>query len=209
MASWDLLTSFAVATLLFGYMPGPAIVYTAAQTLAFGRNGGLMAALGLHTGGYLHVIASALGLAVILTLVPTLFLAIKIAGACYLVWLGISIIRSGATSTDLPAIDRRNAKRAFAHSMLVEILNPKTALFYLAFLPQFVDPAAAWPAWVQFLVLGTVVNLTFSSADIATVMMTGEILKRLKQSGSAQKIIKWIGGSVLVVLGINLATSRA
>ncbi len=209
MASWDLLTSFAIATFLFGYMPGPAIVYTAAQTLAFGRRGGLMAALGLHFGGYIHVIASALGLAVILTLVPTLFLAIKIAGACYLIWLGISIIRSGATSAELPDVDKRDAKWAFLHSMLVEILNPKTALFYVAFLPQFVDPAAAFPAWIQFLILGTIVNLSFSSADIVTVMTTGEIIKRLKRSGSAQKIVKWIGGSVLVVLGLNLAASKA
>ena len=208
MASWDLLLSFALATLLFGYMPGPAIVYTAAQTLAFGRRGGFMAALGLHVGGYLHVIASALGLAVILTLVPILFLAIKIAGACYLIWLGISIIRSGVTSAELPDVDRRDAKRAFVHSMLVEILNPKTALFYVAFLPQFVDPSAAWPAWIQFLILGTIVNVTFSSADIVTVMMTSQILKRLKESASAQKVIKWIGGSVLVLLGINLAASK-
>lgn len=208
MPGWDLLLSFGVATLIFGYMPGPAIVYTAAQTLAFGRSGGLMAALGLHFGGYVHVLAAALGLAVILELVPTLFLIIKIVGACYLVWLGIAIIRSGATSTELPSIERRDARRAFVHSMFVEILNPKTGLFFLAFLPQFVDPAAAFPVWAQFLILGTIVNLVFSSADIVTVMMTDEVLKRLKRSGRAQKIMKWIGGSVLVGLGVNLAVSR-
>lgn len=113
--------------------------------MANGRQAGLMAALGLHTGGYIHVIAAALGLAVILELVPTLFLAIKIAGACYLIWLGIAIIRSKATSAELPEVTRRTARRAFMNSMLVEILNPKTVVFCLAFLPQFVNPAASFP----------------------------------------------------------------
>ena len=162
MASWDLLISFGIATLIFGYVPGPAIVYTAAQTLAFGRSGGLMAALGLHVGGYVHVLAAALGLAVILELVPTLFLVIKIAGACYLVWLGVTIIFSGSTPGDLPEVKKRNPRRAFLHSMFVEILNPKTALFFLAFLPQFVDPSGSFPVWVQFVILGMTVNIVFS-----------------------------------------------
>ncbi|MEM8647071.1 MAG: LysE family translocator, partial [Pseudomonadota bacterium] len=106
-------------------------------------------------------------------------------------------------------IRKRSARRAFFNSMAVEILNPKTALFFLAFLPQFVDPAGAFPAWVQFLILGTVVNLTFSSADIVAVMMTDQIIKRMRQNSRVQKWMKWAGGSILVGLGIHLATSRA
>ena len=101
---------------------------------------GFKAALGLHVGGYVHVLAAALGLAVILELVPTLFVVIKLFGAAYLVWLGIAMIRAGNTPADMPEIQKRSARRAFLNSMLVEILNPKTALFFLAFLPQFVDP---------------------------------------------------------------------
>ena len=205
----DLLISFAIATFIFGYMPGPAIIYIAAQTMAVGRRAGLMAAIGLHVGGYVHVLAAALGLAVILEVIPTLFLAIKIAGACYLIWLGIMIIRRRVVSTDLPAVKRRTARRAFVNSMLVEILNPKTAIFYLAFLPQFVDPAAALPVWLQFVILGTIVNIVFSSADIVTVLMTDQILKRMKQSTSVQQVLKWIGGSILVGLGVHLVVSKA
>ncbi|NNF77442.1 MAG: LysE family translocator [Rhizobiales bacterium] len=209
MASPEILLGFVIATLIFGYMPGPALVYTAAQTMAFGRQGGFKAALGLHVGGYVHVFAAALGLAVILELVPTLFTVIKLFGAAYLVWLGIAMIRAGATPADLPEIQQRSARRAFLNSMLVEILNPKTALFFLAFLPQFVDPAGALPAWSQLLILGTVVNLTFSSADIVAVFMTDQILNRMRNSSRLQKWMKWAGGSILVGLGINLAASRS
>ncbi|MCP5081498.1 MAG: LysE family translocator [Alphaproteobacteria bacterium] len=209
MASPEILLGFVIATMIFGFMPGPALVYTAAQTMAFGRQGGFKAALGLHAGGYVHVFAAALGLAVILELVPTLFIVIKLFGAAYLVWLGIAMIRAGATPADLPEIQKRSARRAFLNSMLVEILNPKTALFFLAFLPQFVDPAGALPAWAQLLILGTAVNLTFSSADIVAVFMTDQILNRMRQSSTLQKWMKWVGGSILVGLGINLAASRA
>lgn len=208
MASPEVLLSFMVASLIFGYMPGPALVYTAAQTMAYGRQGGFKAALGLHFGGYVHVFAAALGLAVILELVPTLFTVIKLFGAAYLVWLGIAMIRAGAAKLEMPEIRQRSARRAFFNSMAVEILNPKTALFFLAFLPQFVDPAGALPAWAQFLILGTVVNLTFSSADIVAVMMTDQILKRMRQNSRVQKWMKWAGGSILVGLGVHLATSR-
>lgn len=208
MAGPEILFGFIVATLIFGYMPGPALVYTAAQTMAFGRQGGFKAALGLHAGGYVHVFAAALGLAVILELVPALFVAIKLLGAAYLVWLGIAMVRAGGKPSDVPEIRQRSARRAFVNSMLVEILNPKTALFFLAFLPQFVDPAGALPAWAQFLILGTVVNLTFSSADIVAVMMTDQILKRMRQSSRLQKWLKWAGGSILVGLGVHLAASR-
>ena len=205
----DLLIAFAIATFIFGYMPGPALVYTAAQTLAYGRRGGLMAALGLHVGGYAHVLAAAFGLAVILELVPTVFLLIKFAGAGYLIWLGIAIIRAEISSAELPQTENRTGRRAFARSMLVEILNPKTALFYLAFLPQFVDVSAAFPAWLQFVILGTFVNLSFSSADIIVVMMTDRILHRMKQSATMQKVLKWAGGSALVGLGVHLAAGKS
>ncbi len=208
MAGPEILLSFMVAAIIFGYMPGPALVYTAAQTMAYGRQGGFKAAIGLHVGGYVHVFAAALGLAVILELVPTLFMVIKFCGAAYLVWLGIAMIRAGAAKLEMPEIRQRSARRAFFNSMAVEILNPKTALFFLAFLPQFVDPAGALPAWAQFLILGTVVNLTFSSADIVAVMTTDQILKRMRRNSRAQKWMKWAGGSILVGLGVHLAASR-
>lgn len=209
MPSFELLITFAVATVIFAFMPGPAMLYTAAQTLARGRKGGFMAAIGIHCGGYVHVLGAMLGLSALFRHVPTLYMAVKIAGALYLVWLGIAMIRAKADAESMPKIAERSPNRAFVDSIIVEVLNPKAALFFLAFLPQFVDAAAGWPLWLQFLVLGTLVNVAFSSADILTVMLASAALTRLRRSDTAQRVLRWIGGSVLVGLGAHMAASRA
>jgi len=204
----DHLLAFLLATLIFAAIPGPGILYTAAQTLARGRAGGLMAALGIHLGGYLHVAAAALGLAAVFQLVPTLYLAVKLAGALYLVILGIGIIRGGVAADDLPLVIGKSPRRAFAQSIAVEAFNPKTALFYLAFLPQFVEPAAGAPLWLQFLAFGIVVNIAFSVADIVAVLLTAAVLARLRRTRTAQRVARAIGGSVMIALGLRLATAR-
>jgi threonine/homoserine/homoserine lactone efflux protein len=209
MPSFELLLAFAVATLIFAFMPGPAMLYTAAQTVARGRRGGFMAAFGIHCGGYVHVMGAALGLSALFQHVPALYMAVKIAGALYLVWLGIEMVRAKIDAETMPQIAARSAGRAFIDSVAVEVLNPKAALFFVAFLPQFVDASAGAPVWLQFLVLGTLVNVTFSSADIATVLLASVALKRLRRSTTAQRVLRWIGGSVLVGLGAHMAASRA
>ena len=93
-------------------------------------------------------------------------------------------------------------------ALLVEVLNPKVAIFFIAFLPQFVSPDAGLPIWVQFLVLGTIVNLAFTSADIVTVLFASEVKKRLARTTRFQDLTRWIGGSLLVGLGLKLATDR-
>lgn len=206
MPSNEILLTFFVATMLFAYMPGPAMLYTTAQTVARGRHAGFMAALGIHVGGYVHVLAAAAGLSALLHAVPTVYLAVKFAGAIYLVWLGVMMFRqAGNGRFGQPVISPKSVKRAFAESVTVELLNPKTALFFLAFLPQFVDPSAALAVWAQLLILGTFVNLAFSSADIACVMLSGAIIHKLKQSSRAQRIMQRLGGMILVGLGINMA----
>jgi threonine/homoserine/homoserine lactone efflux protein len=204
----DLLLAFALATLTIGFLPGPAILYTAAQTLARGRRGGLMAALGLHLGGYVHVLAATLGLSVLFTHVPTLYVALKLVGAGYLVWLGLGLLRSKFAGAELPAVTKRSARRAFIESISVEVLNPKTAIFYVAFLPQFVDSHAAFLVALQFLTFGIVSNLTFSAADLVTVAFTRAILARLDRSARAQRISRIVGGSLLIGLGARLALDR-
>ncbi len=208
MPGLELLLPFAAATLLFAFMPGPAILYTAAQTLAGGRAGGFLAALGIHAGGFVHVAAAAAGLSAIFSSVPAAYLALKIAGALYLIWLGIGIMRGRLDPEALPHVHRKSARRAFLASVTIELLNPKAALFYIAFLPQFVDPAAALPVWTQFLVLGVIVNLAFSAVDVITVLMTASVMKRLKRNATAQRVVRVLGGSVLVGLGAHLAMSR-
>jgi len=208
MPGYELLLPFLLATLVFAYMPGPALLYSAARTLAGGRRRGLLAALGIHLGGYLHVICAGLGLAAVLELVPLAFTAIKLVGAAYLLWLAWRMVRVEEGGS-VPALAAKSGRRAFAESVTVEVLNPKTALFFLAFLPQFVDPAAALPIWAQLLVLGVAVNLLFSSADLVTVFLAASLAARLRRSDRAQKLLRWFGGSVLAGLSLHLATERS
>ena len=193
MPSTDHLLAFLLATLVFAVIPGPGLLYTAAQTLARGRLGGLMAALGL---------------AALFQLVPLLYTAVKLAGALYLVVLGIGIMRGGISADALPTIAGKLPRRAFVESVAVEAFNPKTALFYLAFLPQFVDPAATAPLPLQFLALGIVVNLAFSAADLVAVLLTAALLSRLRRTRTAQRIARLVGGSIMIGLGLRLATAR-
>ena len=210
MPATEILVAFCVATAIFAYMPGPAMLYTTAQTIARGRMAGLMAALGIHLGGYVHVIAAAFGLSALFHAVPVLYVAIKLAGAAYLIWLGLGIVwRAGGEEDEMPEVKRKSAKRAFLESVAVEVLNPKTAVFFLAFLPQFVDAGAAFPLWVQFLVLGTIVNLMFSSADLFCVGLAGAVIERLRRSGTMKRVVQRLGGAILVGLGVHVAFQRA
>lgn len=209
MPSIELLVAFLIATSIFAYMPGPAMLYTAAQTMARGRKAGWLAALGIHVGGYAHVAAAALGLAVLFDLVPVLYIVLKLAGAAYLIWLGIKLFLSKQPITTSTAIiDAKSPRRAFWESVTVEVLNPKTAVFYLAFLPQFTDPNAAFPIWVQLFVLGTVVNIVFSSADVLCVLLADKVTSFVRTSQSAGRFVQRVGGSILIALGLNVALNR-
>ncbi|MBI1383897.1 MAG: LysE family translocator [Rhizobiales bacterium] len=217
MLSLETWLAFASATALFAYMPGPSLLYAAAQTMAHGRSGGLRAALGLHLGCYVHVLAVALGFSALLVAVPTAYAAMKLVGAGYLVWLGLQLVRDAiagvrpgpagdpaATEHALP----QHARRPLLSSAIVEILNPKTALFYYAFLPQFVDPASGVAPWLQFLVLGTLVNLAFSSADLIAVVFADWVSGTLARSARAAAWVRGLGGTILVALGLRLAMDR-
>jgi threonine/homoserine/homoserine lactone efflux protein len=207
MAPADVLIAFAIATVLFAYFPGPALLYTAAQTLARGRRAGLMAALGIHVGCYAHVFAATLGLSAVFRYVPEAYTALKIAGAVYLVWLGIQMLR-GSNTSDTPKITPKSARRAFAESIVVELLNPKVAIFFIAFLPQFVDPAGSLPVWLQSLILGVIVNLAFSSADVVTAFTASAVVGRLQKSGTMERAARWIGGGLLIGLGVKLGFDK-
>lgn len=210
MPSAQLLTTFFITTALFADIPGPAMLYAAAQTLARGRRSGLLAAFGIHLGCYVHVIAASAGLSVLFHAVPPLYLAVKLAGAGYLIWLGVSLFRAKTRGdAALPVMEAKSGRRAFFESVIVEVLNPKTAIFFLAFLPQFIDASAAFPVWVQFVILGTIVNVIFSSADIVCVMLAGMVTARLRRSSYVQHVMRRAGGAMLVGLGTHLALQRS
>lgn len=199
--SLQLWIPFAAATVAFACMPGPAILYMTSQTLAHGRRAGLMAALGVHLGCYAHIAAATFGLAALLHHVPSAFGVIRLAGAGYLLWLGISMIAKSTGSTTHNTTP--NKPGVLRDSVVVEVLNPKTALFFLTFLPQFIDATSAAPVWLQFLVLGSVVNLVFSAADVAAVLGSSLLLGPLSAQ-KYQQLIPRVCGSVLIGLAAIL-----
>jgi len=205
----DILLAFVVTTAVFAFIPGPAMLYAAARTMVGGRKAGLMAVLGIHIGAYGHIVAAAAALSVLFHAIPVAYMLVKLAGAVYLIWLGVSLFRTRDTRVDgLAAGAGKSPRKAFLESIAVEVLNPKTAIFFMAFLPQFVDGAAGFPLWIQFAVLGTMVNAVFTFADIVSVLLAGLVVERLKQSSMAQRLVQRAGGTILVGLGAHLALQR-
>jgi threonine/homoserine/homoserine lactone efflux protein len=205
LPNYDLLLTFMLATITFAWIPRPAMMYTTSRTVDQGKRAGWMAALGIHAGGYVHVIAAALGLALLFETVPVLYIALKTLGAAYLCYIGYKIISSNESlsKTESFAV-QKNGIIAFWESATVEILNPKTAIFFIAFLPQFTGASAVLPMWSQFLILGVAVNIIFSIPDAVCVMLSSKVLSVLENSGRASRWPKVIGGSFLMMLGISL-----
>src|SRR5579863_9290970 len=129
---------FLAAAVLLAITPGPGIFYVLARTLAGGRKEGIQSTLGTFVGGLFHVCAAALGISAILAASAVAFHTVKYAGAAYLVWLGVRMIRS--RNTEMPAETSAPARNAFRQGILTEVLNPKTALFFLSFIPQYIAP---------------------------------------------------------------------
>ncbi|WP_417514250.1 LysE family translocator [Minwuia sp.] len=209
MPPLDLLIPFALASLIFACSPGPGMLYTAAQTVAHGRRAGWRAILALHLAEYVHVAAAAFGLAALLQAVPVLYTVMKIAGAAYLIWLGIRMLRANSNpfaAANEPAA--RPATSTFAHSLAVGVLNPKAAAFYLAFLPQFTDPSAGLPIWAQVLVLGVAVNVLFTMTDTICVLLSDRLGALLRRSQKAVRRAQKISGGILIGLGASLALSK-
>lgn len=208
MPSIETLIAFVFATAIFAYIPGPSMLYATAQTLARGKRAGLMAALGIHIGGYVHVLAAAFGLAILFEMVPLLYIVLKMIGAAFLIFLGAHMILTRKrvfTSDPQPA---RIAGRAFWQSVVVEVLNPKTALFFVAFLPQFSDPSAAFPIWAQLFILGFLVNLMFSSADLICLALAHRMTRLIARSNRGPQHARALGGNVLIGLGLAVALER-
>ena len=224
MPDSQLLIAFFASAVVFAYAPGPSTLYAAAQTIAGGRKQGLRAAFGIHLGGYFHVAIVAMGVASLFTAVPIAYTAMKVVGSVYLCVLGITMWRSTVIGqidqrTDTDATDslERQAdqpsdtsaahiddEKTLFQSALVEILNPKTAIFYLAFLPQFTDPAGAWPVSIQLLILGTIVNFLFSSADLLCVFFAERIVSIMNNGQTSTGVASRIAGVLLILLGVNL-----
>ena len=198
-------TLFLVAALVIAAIPGPGILYVTARTLSGGSSVGIASTLGTALGGMVHVVAGAVGVSAIILASAELFATLKFLGALYLVWLGVRTFREAG---NLPATgeERISASRAFREGVLVEALNPKTAAFFLAFIPQFIDPAAS-PA-LQFVALG-LISVTLNT--LADFVVVGLAAATRRQFGARPHLLQRLRqGSGLFVagLGISLALVR-
>lgn len=208
MPSLDTLTVFAVACIGLVAMPGPAFLYIVTRGIVHGRRGGLMSMFGVEVGDFVQVLAATAGLAAIIASSATAFTAIKWAGAAYLVYLGIRALRERAPADDEaspPASDRH----LFWNGFLVGALNPKLTLFLLAFLPQFIDPAAG-PVWLQTLVLGSIFSVTAAIGDTTFALAAGTAGERLRRFVRGRGLAR-ASGVVYIGMGIGaaLGNSRA
>ncbi len=209
MPSADLLIPFFLASAVFACVPGPGMFYAAAQTLASGRKAGWWSALGFHIAGLGHIAAAAFGVSTLLAVVPTLFTVMKLVGAAYLIWLGIKYLRGARLLVSAPRKPPApTARKALRDSVIVEAMNPKSALFYLAFLPQFTDSSAELPIWVQIVILGMIVNAMFSVTDAILIEMSHAVATKLRSSERFVLALQRLGGGVLITLGVNLALAR-
>jgi threonine/homoserine/homoserine lactone efflux protein len=197
---------FLLAACIIAVVPGPGIFYVAARTLSGGKRAGIASTFGTALGGLVHVIAGGLGVSAIVLASAQLFTVFKFLGALYLVWLGIRTIHEARVP--LPEqINPIGAKRAFREGIVVEALNPKTATFFLAFIPQFLDPAAGYPA-LQFMTLGLISVALNTFADVVVVMMASTARSRLVGRRHLLQRIRQGSGLFIAGLGVSLALAR-
>jgi threonine/homoserine/homoserine lactone efflux protein len=200
------LPLFLVAALVIAIVPGPGIFYVAARTLSGGPKAGIASTFGTAIGGLVHVIAGALGISAIILASAELFTAVKFAGALYLVWLGIKTFRDARVFLPQDTTPFE-AQRAFRDGVLVEALNPKTAAFFLAFIPQFVDPATGSPA-LQFMTLGLISVTLNTLADFVVVAMAATAQASLTRRPQLFQRLRQGSGLFIAGLGISLALAR-
>lgn len=202
------LTLFFGAALVLAAMPGPGLLYVAGRTIASGRADGLASCFGTAFGGGVHVLAGALGVSALVMASATAFAVLKVVGGLYLLWLGVQTWRSADAAT-LPAAGSAgpDAWRAFRQGALVEATNPKTAAFFLALIPQFIEPARGGVA-VQFAVLG-LVSVVLNTAMAALVVSAASALRgRLAGKAHVLRRLRQGSGTILGGLGVSLLLTR-
>ena len=201
------LALFAAAALALIVVPGPAVLYIVAQSIDRGRRAGLVSALGVATGGLVHVSAAAIGLSALLVSSATAFTVVKVAGAAYLIGVGLLTLLRRPDDPDVAALRERKLRRIYAQGVLVNVLNPKTALFFLAFLPQFVDRDAG-SVGTQIVVLGLLFVLLAVASDSLWALAAGTASGWLRRSPRFLSIRRYVSGTVFVGLGIVAAGTR-
>jgi threonine/homoserine/homoserine lactone efflux protein len=203
------LAVFCVATMGLLIVPGPAVLYIVTRSVAQGRSAGFVSVLGVHTGSLVHIAAAALGISALIAASATAFTIVKYVGVAYLLWLGArKLMRRGGDDEEVVELVVQSRRRLFWEGFVVNVLNPKTALFFLAFLPLFTNPAAG-PVGPQILVLGALWLVLGMISDGAYALLSSALAGRLRRSGRVRRRLDIGSGLVYLGLAAWLTTEKA
>lgn len=197
------LLLFLAAGLALNFTPGPDMLYVTARGASEGRAAGIVSALGIGAGTLVHITLVALGLAALLAAVPVAYTIVRIGGAIYLIYLGVRALRS-QTSMALQRVEPAPLWVVFRQGVITNVLNPKVALFFLAFLPQFVDPSRGNPA-LQVVALGLLFDATGTLVNLAVALGSSRAAERLRGTGRAAVVLHKVTGALFIGLGLRLA----
>jgi RhtB (resistance to homoserine/threonine) family protein len=203
------LPLFILSGLLLNILPGPDTFYILGRTISQGEKAGVLSVLGISSGCLVHALAAAFGLSAILAASASAFLVVKFAGAAYLVYLGIRMLLEKTASPGQPPLhfDPQQSWTIFRQGMLTNVLNPKVALFFLSFLPQFVDPASDTKV-LAFLFLGGVFIFNGTLWCLLLVRFAARLSRRVRESSRATSLLKCATGALFVALGVKLAVAK-
>ncbi len=199
MPSASTLAVFAAASFALIVVPGPSVLYIVGASISQGRRAGLTSMLGVQAGGLVHVFAAAIGVSALIASSAEAFNVVKFAGAAYLVYLGVQRIRH-AGEEDLEAAQPRSHAHLFRQGVVVNVLNPKVAIFFVAFLPQFIDPAAGTPG-LQIIALGLVFIAIAMISDGTYALLAGTAAEHLRGSFRSRQRLDRISGTIIIGLG--------
>ncbi|WP_299747065.1 LysE family translocator [uncultured Tateyamaria sp.] len=212
MPSLDAMIAVALAGLALSATPGPSMLYVLSRTVGQSRMAGLASALGLCLGGIVLAVATALGLATVFQTSDWLVTALRYVGSIYLVWLGVDMIRGAKVEAqvtfDVKKVRQKPLPAIIWQGVIVEVLNPKTVLFFALFLPPFINTghiqSADVSVQVQLLVLGILVPLTAIPSDLVVAYMGGAMTKIINRERAMRERMAWIGGFILIGIALNL-----
>lgn len=207
MLAAETLVVFMSATLALALTPGPDLLYIATRSASEGRTAGVVSVLGVSLGLVIHTLALAFGFSALLTAVPMAYEVIRWAGAAYLVYLGARLLLRPAQFAVQDENSPSGLRTVFIQGLLTNVLNPKVALFFLAFLPQFVDPAAG-PIVLQLLLLGFLFNLLGSLVNLSVALLANRSTSWFRQRLRSGSVLQRISGCVFVALGARLVLSE-
>jgi threonine/homoserine/homoserine lactone efflux protein len=207
---------FLTAAVLLAIAPGPGMLYVLARSLAGGRREGVLSAFGTFLGGMVHVFAAALGVSIVLAKSAVAFATVRYVGAAYLCFLGVRMIldarRDKGSADEVPPPDSplqlKPARNPLWQGVATEVLNPKTALFFLSFIPQFVNRASGH-VFLQFVALGTISVVMNTTADLIVIALAGPLGEHIRSSATFRRRQRTVTGAIMIGLGTYLATSES